>query len=263
MTLSTSWRGRWSQVGRHPAVQCSVPLAMLVIVTFVLWRLGEDTGSPQDALSTAFLDSQRYKLWLACISISVTAWILLFCWGIAVHRDDRTTPGQKAALNTWAAIVFVVVTGLLQLFLLTNLNPVKYDESPLAWWSGGRIVLTVIGLVAAIPWIAVLWRVEAWARKDTGVDQKVRNRQWQLIEFALSAVCAIILTATACAYMLRFALTAEAQRFAGSYVAASHYPSYAIVLYAALFTSVMVIAFLPVAITWHRTTPAWQAAHVI
>ena len=74
--------------------------------------------------------------------------------------------------------------------------------------------------------------------------------QWLLIEGSLTAIGIIIVTATASALMLRFALLAEQLRFAGPYVVPSKFPSYAIIIYGAVFVCVLAIAFLPVALSW-------------
>ena len=241
----------WPKLRANPLLSSGGVIAILAVVIVGLWLLGLHTAGEDPTTTARFLDSERYRLWLACLSVSVATWALLGVWGTRLHYDPRTTPDVPALPILGAATIFVVIIGVLQSFLLMKLNLVISDEYPLGWWGLGRFVLPLIGLVAAVPWLTMLWRVDAWARKyGPSADVPTRERQWLLIEGSLTAIGIIIVTATASAFMLRFALLAEQLRFAGPYVVPSNFPSYAIIIYGAVFVCVLAIAFLPVALSW-------------
>jgi len=144
-------------------------------------------------------------------------------------------------------------------------------------------------LVAATPWIAMIWSVALWAADssevgnaaaqvpDQGNPQQVKpggeapsattdgtgqpnadqvNKDlelyWGVVEDCLFALFAIVLSATISLLMLRFAVTAQSSMLEPSFVDPSAFPSYAVTLYGGLFVVALVVVCLPLMIAWRR-----------
>lgn len=261
---------RMVRLGSNPWIMSVLALAGLALTVLVLLRLGQ--ASLQELRGTAvppncdqdlsptdstcmieqFLVSQRYFVWVAALSISLVTWVAIFLTGIATHYRKGCHRGFALSLYVGVAIFTIAAWFLIQL-ANENLTLVRIDNHPIPWWPEWRSRITFFGIVAASPWIARIWEVTFWAQRCSRRPTiRVREVRWRRIEHSISVLVSMIFLAVAVAFLLRYAVTAERSEFQGTFVKASDYPGYAVGLNGLLFSVVLFVACLPLAIAWRR-----------
>ena len=261
----------------------------VIVVVFQALGVTKDLPSGQWPQGQAALNAEmfavspRYQLWVLVLSMTILLWIAVFAGGIILHTS--TSWLHVGPRRWWPALVFDVSVGVLVVKVLVSLNPVS-AEIPLSWWWLGRMALPILGLIAATPWIAMIWSVANLAAEASGAKEpethkkselpecvtyagtgtrgqegqpdkqrrKVRQEElecyWGIIEKCLFALALIISSATVSVLGLRFAVTAQRSSLEASFVDPSAFPTYAVTLYGGLFTLALAVVCLPLMFAW-------------
>ena len=241
-------------------------LLLLTVVVLALWIIGQltvdpDPDTPQPdgdfSMSSTLMGSPRYRLWIAALALSILYWGVAFKWGWNNARKGRKLRqgGEiRVGKRHWmGAIAFSIMVGVLVFVLLRTLNPVT-ATIPLHWWRSGRYALAFVGVIAAIPWVAIIWSITDWtaSRSEPAPRRMELEDLWGLVEKCLLALSGIIFVATMSLVILRYTVTAQISQLDPSFVDPAEFPEYAVILYGGMYALALAVAWLPLHLAWRK-----------
>jgi hypothetical protein len=211
-----------------------------------LWRLSELRVEGTDP---AFVHSDGFRTWLIVAAITATLWAAEFLAGCSRLRE-RPRDGGKLRSHIAMYVLFAVIVGLIVFAVQEGGDR---PAVPLAWWRWGSYVLTGAGVVAAGPWVILLWlthRALNRLGKRSQPAQVLAN--WPQLEAALVAIAGILVSATLTTAVLRQAVTAgvPGSSTGATFIPEASWPSSDVLLFGAFYTVLSAFAVVPVLITW-------------
>ncbi|MFD9946598.1 hypothetical protein ACFWYW_10710 [Nonomuraea sp. NPDC059023] len=255
-----------------PALKSVLAVVVLVVVVLALsWGAGQGTPASQ-----AVVHSMSWLLWRVTASASVLLFLIVLLRGIAElrHEWNAGDTAQHAQIVVYVLLAVVFVT--IGVGAVTQASGTAFSHMPRLPVTRLDVragVLVIVGAVAAIPWLAMVWlihsasrdvRAEIEATAAAAVAPETSGESPLLPAFRRLAVlweaivrCALALSVLVVATIL----TTGALR--GVYIEASPvtegqpdwYPSVYVLLYGATFAFLLLILMVPMLAYW-RTSAA-------
>jgi hypothetical protein len=148
-------RADWYRSGLASTALGAVGFSLGIVVA----RIGVGK-TPQSA---AFAKTAEFSVWCAITGFEVALWAICWTKARAISRDIRS---HLPRVPTWpflAVVVVLIVAARVALLLYPTIH------MPLYGMPVRQIVLQCVGILAAIPALSGVWRIQAWLRSPRAV----------------------------------------------------------------------------------------------
>ncbi|MFB6723916.1 hypothetical protein ACFCV3_27305 [Kribbella sp. NPDC056345] len=238
-------------------VKLPPPLLSMIVfgLAFCFAGLLGVAGSDGTAVSDAFVKGVPWTVWRAVAGAALVVFALLTAQAVRIlQHPDRwgfyPPPARRRRYLLCAAISAVAVAGYRILF------PGVVPDLPVQSLQLRTGAVLLCGMLAAIPWLTIVWLAHAecrelWQRDDDPLDEPQAHirrleRLWQLLIVCVGAFMLGVAAAVASAGAIRGAfVSAHPDR-------ADEFPPSNVLLYGGMFALGLAVIGIPMAVAWRN-----------
>jgi len=239
-------------------VRLPPPLLSMIVfgLAFVFAGLLGVAGSDGTAASDAFVQGVPWTVWRAVAGAALVVFALLTAQAVRIlQHPDRwgfyPPPARRRRYLLCAVVSAAAVAGYRIVFPGAAVPDLPVNNLP-----ARTGVVLICGMLAAIPWLTVVWLAHAecrelWRRQDDPPGEPTANirrleRLWQLLIVCVGAFMLGVVAAVAAAGALR-----------GAFVAAhpdraDEFPPSNVLLYGGMFALGLAVIGIPMAVAWRN-----------
>lgn len=238
-------------------VKLPPPLLSMIVfgLAFCFAGLLGVAGSDGTAVSDAFVKGVPWTVWRAVAGAALVVFALLTAQAIRIlQHPDRwgfyPPPARRRRYLLCAAVSAAAVTAYRIIF------PGVVPDLPVQSLQTRTGAVLLCGMLAAIPWLTIVWLAHAecrelWQRDDDPLDEPQAHirrleRLWQLLIVCVGAFMLGVVAAVAASGAIRGAfVSAHPDR-------ADEFPPSNVLLYGGMFALGLAVIGIPMAVAWRN-----------